>query len=268
MSSGLEHPVSPRPFVAWLDGQAARIGARAARQLVGLDTESGIRGLQRWRTETLEVDAIDVYDLLHVAGVRFDEVYDEPEHAAARDYLASAPPPIAGRRRGKPVGKYRRMTDAQVRAAHVLYEQKGLSFRQLGRLLYQRFGYASEKACAVAINQACLTLGLPTRDRIAATVAASTTHGLASREMRASRDPLYREHRRRMRRARGEVLDRPLCAGVRTQYPRKGEPCSNRAQANSPFCVGHDPERRAEVAARLAAARELLDIDAEAIANG
>lgn len=153
-------------------------------------------------------------------------------------------------RRGKPVGVYGKLTDDQVRAAHVLY-RRGESLRAIARRIYRQAGYASARSCANSLHDHFVRLDLPRRDRIEATIAASTTHGLAPRRGVAP------EHRRRLKIARGEVLDRPLCAGVRTQYPNKGAPCRARAQDGSDFCVSHDPARRHEREANLARARAL-----------
>jgi hypothetical protein len=157
--------------------------------------------------------------------------------------LAHAP-----RRKGKPAGVHGYLTDAQVRAVHRLYAE-GLSLRGCAKRIFPRTRYASEKACANALHGQFVRLGLPRRERIEATVAASTTHGLAPRK---SRDP---DHIRRMRVARGEIADR-TCSGVKQTYPSKGRPCRRPALAGSDYCIGHDPARRAEVLATLADARE------------
>lgn len=150
-------------------------------------------------------------------------------------------------KRGKPFGVYGYLTDAQVRAVHRLYEQ-GLSLRACAKRIYPRTRYASEKACANALHGHFVRLGLPRRERIEATVLASTVHGMARR---ASRDP---EHQRRMRVRRGEIADRK-CSGLKLTYPDKGRPCRRPALAGSDYCLGHDPARRSEVAGRLAEAR-------------
>ncbi|MCK9249988.1 MAG: hypothetical protein M0P31_13575 [Solirubrobacteraceae bacterium] len=254
----LEHPVSPGPFVAWFDGFVARhvaedvdrVTERRAVAFAAIGWPSSLnsaeRKLHRWRRQVRHVDAIEVYDALTLAGVAFDDVYDAPEFAAARAAMAATPAPVAGRKRGKPVGKWRKLTDDQVRLAHRIYVERGLSLRKLGALMYERFGYASPDSCAGALSTAFITLGLPRRDRTAATIAASTIHGLSPRGARASTDPKFSAHRAELRRARGETLDRPRCAGVRTQYPRKGRPCQQRAQAGSDYCWAHDPAHAEE----------------------
>lgn len=154
----------------------------------------------------------------------------------------------APQKTGPPRGVYGYLTDDQVRAVHRLYEQ-GLSLRKCAARIHPRTRYASVISCANALGEHFARLGLPRRDRIEATVAASTVHGLASR---GRVDP---GHRRALKVARGEILDRPPCAGVRASYPRKGAPCSRVAMAGSDYCIAHDPARRAEMAERLADAR-------------
>lgn len=85
-------------------------------------------------------------------------------------------------------------------------------------------------------------LGLPRRPQGAATAAANSSRGsgLTRRELRI---------------AAGEILDRPRCAGVKTQAPRKGAPCQLRATADSDYCAAHDPARADQRAEALAAMR-------------
>lgn len=86
----------------------------------------------------------------------------------------------------------RRLTDDQVRAAHRLHIDGGLSIRELGRRLYGQYGYASPHACANRLSDYFMLLGLPRRGRIEATIAASTTHG---RGARADKPAYKRWHR-------------------------------------------------------------------------
>ena len=133
------------------------------------------------------------------------------------------------------------LTFDQVRACHRLYEQ-GMSLRAIARRILPRTRYASVGSCAEALRAQFTYLGLPRRERVEATAAANRARGsgLTRRELKVRR---------------GEILFRPLCAGVRQQYPRKGAPCQVHAQAGSDFCAAHDPERAAERAAHLARAR-------------
>src|SRR3990172_6921294 len=113
-----------------------------------------------------------------------------------------------------------RISESAARALHAKYET-GISARTLGRELYRVLGYKTTNPCEAAIGAAFHRYGLPVRDRIAATILASTTSGLSPRD-----------HRERYRRRREAGLTskgherQPLCEGVRLRYPRKGERCS------------------------------------------
>lgn len=171
-----------------------------------------------------------------------------PAHLEAREDDAEddgQPAP----RRGKPKGKHRRITDLQLRALHRAYTEQGLSCRQLGELVYQQLGYRSARSCGEALYVHFREAGLPLRDRVAAVVAASTRHGLAPK--RGPR-PGYSAYQRRVLH---DQPDRPRCAAVRENYPRKGQPCQRPATRGSDYCPSHDPNRRDAIAAHLAQAR-------------
>lgn len=136
------------------------------------------------------------------------------------------------------------LTYDQVRACHALYMQ-GLSLREVARRVHPHTRYASVKACANGIWQQFVLLGLPRRDRKAAIVKANQARGFGMT-------------RRELRVRRGETLDRPPCAGVRTQYPRKGAACRLPAARGSIYCRHHDPAKAEDRAAGLAAARDRL----------
>lgn len=146
----------------------------------------------------------------------------------------------------KPRRQYRRLTDDQVRAAHRIYTNSNLSLRALGELLHERFGYANGQSAANALHRAFKTMGLPLRDRLEATIAANT------------RTPAQRREAEERRRARRSL--NPTCAGIRTRYPGKGEPCSRAAMDGSEFCHSHDPERAAERARHLEDARSWIGL--------
>lgn len=146
---------------------------------------------------------------------------------------------------GKPVGVYGYLTDTQLRALHRAYEQ-GMSLRAIAQQIHPRTRYATVKSCAMGIQQGFARLGLERRDRATATRLASTIHGLASR---GNVDP---EHRRRLKIARGEIMNRPRCAG---RSIRSGKQCRCRAMAGSNYCHAHDPARRAQVVSQTAAMR-------------
>lgn len=159
------------------------------------------------------------------------------------------------RRRGgwKQPGLHGRISETQARAIHLVY-MRGVSAHKLGQRLYEQLGYASPGTCEMAIGVAFRRLGLHVRERIEATVLASTRNGLSPRNDR---------ERRARRTAAGLNTQtaqplRPRCAAVRVQYPRKGQPCRRPATGGSDYCTSHDPARQDERAAHLAAARDRL----------
>jgi len=145
-----------------------------------------------------------------------------------------------------------RIDQRKARAIHAKY-RTGVSARTLGRELHETLGYPNAKAAEVAIGSAFRRYGLPVRDRIEATRLASTTNGLSPRD--------WRERYRRRKTAGYTIHLEPLqprCAGVRSQYPRKGQPCQRPAARGSDFCFSHDPARRAEALAIVERARARL----------
>ncbi len=132
-----------------------------------------------------------------------------------------------------------KLTDEELRAAHVVYVQAGLSLRGIASHLWERAGYASSSSCAQAIMQGFMRLGLPRRDRREAAIAAATKHGRRAGGNMAG-------YKRWLKEQRGEL--RPYCAGTRT---RDGEPCEQRAMHGSTYCPQHDPARREQLVAHL-----------------
>jgi hypothetical protein len=57
----------------------------------------------------------------------------------------------------------------------------GWSLRALARMNWKRWGYASDKAALEGLRKALRQIDAPVRDRIAATVLASTFHGYSTR---------------------------------------------------------------------------------------
>lgn len=146
-----------------------------------------------------------------------------------------------------------RINERMARAMHAKYEQ-GFSARRLARELHAVLGYKSYHSAEVAIGQAFRRFGLPVRERIEATVLASTSSGLSPRD---------RRERTRRRQKAGLVASglramqprQPRCAAVRANHPRKGERCRNPAIIGSEFCQAHDPGREAARLEHLAAMR-------------
>lgn len=153
----------------------------------------------------------------------------------------------------RPRGPVRRVSEPQLRALHVLYE-RGVSCGELGRMVWERLDYPSARNAEAAIWRGFRALGLAVRSQSEATVARNWRHGRATRAGREHGE----EHgpggyRAWLREREGRV--RPRCVGVRTQYPGRGERCERPAAAGSVFCPSHDPARRGEREAHLAAAR-------------
>lgn len=148
---------------------------------------------------------------------------------------------------------YKRRTDAKLTERHVKMAyaayQQGHSLRAIAKRIYEDAGYSSFKSCANALHVAFQREGLPLRNRIAATVKASTTHGHAPRNDKAGYKRWLREQ---------DPTKLRKCQGVKQSYPDKGRPCERFAQDGKDFCISHDPERRDEVLATAAKARESL----------
>lgn len=149
---------------------------------------------------------------------------------------------------GKPAGVYGKLTDDHLRALHVAHMQ-GTSMRELGRRVYERMGYASAKSATGAMQKGWQRLNLPTRDRLDAIRLSNVERATPGSPGTADRST----YKKWLRRKAG--AQRP-CRGVRLSHPRKGEPCQRWAMHGSDYCLQHDPDRRAEVVARVEAARE------------
>lgn len=143
------------------------------------------------------------------------------------------------------VSRPRKISEEVLQEARQLYAS-GLSFRAVARQVVDRTEYANANVCATMLGSIFKTRGWPRRDQRQATADANWKHGNMVGGRRA---PGYRKPCEVARR-------RPLCAGVRLQYPRKGEPCQVAAMRGSEFCQAHDPERRHQVLEHVRAMRE------------
>jgi hypothetical protein len=77
--------------------------------------------------------------------------------------------------------------------------RRGWSLRALARMRYRQWGYASPGSALEGLRKALRTIDAPVRDRVAATVDASTIHGNASRAAHHPGHPDYQRwlaHRR------------------------------------------------------------------------
>lgn len=162
---------------------------------------------------------------------------------AATTPPASRPKAGANVNRGVPV----LMGEDVLEDARALYAT-GLSLRAVAGELLPRTGYSSEKSLVMALGTQFRHRGWPVRGRIEQVVMDSLVHGKARR---GNVDPA---HRAAVRRRSGEVRG-VMCAGVRTQYPRKGEPCQRAARNGSLYCGAHDPALAEQRAAALRDAR-------------
>jgi len=102
-------------------------------------------------------------------------------------------------------------TDYRIPLADLLtaaaQHRAGWSLRSIARLNWHRWGYASDKTALEALRTAMRTLELPVRDRIEATVLASTMHGNSRRAARLPGHPDHRAflaHRRAVRAKAGK----------------------------------------------------------------
>lgn len=191
-----------------------------------------------WQAErdgAIRLDRADAF--LTALGLHLDDLPNTTTPPAG-------PRPRAG---GKPAGVYGYLTDAQLRACHALYQQ-GHSTRTVAQHILPRTRYTTVASCAMALHDGWRRLGLPTRTRAEANRLRCTTHGLSPRG-----NPDL-EHRRRLKVARGAIQDTP-CAGVRTQPPRKGEPCRRPALRGEEYCHAHHPDRQAALHEHLALVR-------------
>lgn len=164
------------------------------------------------------------------------------------------------RRGGKPKGVHGRMTPDQVRAAHRLYVKEGLSCRELGRLLWERFGYASPVSAGESIYRAFKAMDLPRRTQREVTIARNLKHGRKTRAQTNEEQNAYRRwlaEQRGWKRVQGP--GRPDCMAVKTgARGGKGEPCTRAAMEGSDYCYSHDPLHDLERQAALARARRRM----------
>jgi hypothetical protein len=174
-------------------------------------------------------------------------------------------------------GEARRLADAgklngllseqQVRDAHVLHIQADMSINQIAAVKYEEWGYATQNSACAALSLSFKRLGLKARGRIEMTVLKSTKHGRARRkvlpngktDVNGSKPPGYK--RWLMDQRAGHSTLRPLCAGVKTQPPRKGSPCTKHSMEGSLFCHAHDPAHEAARIASLARMRDRMPKD-------
>lgn len=69
----------------------------------------------------------------------------------------------------------------------------GWSLRSIARLHWRRWEYSSDRSALEGLRRALRTIDAPVRDRVEATILASTMHGNSSR---AAREPGHPDHAR------------------------------------------------------------------------
>lgn len=90
-----------------------------------------------------------------------------------------------------------------VRQAHSEH-LAGWSLRALARMRWEEWGYASPASALEGLRMAMRALDLPIRDRVAATVDASTVHGHSTRASRDTSHPDHQAHLARRRHLRAQ----------------------------------------------------------------
>lgn len=251
------------PAITATTGRAGTAGALRGQQSqirlameLGWSAEHGPRRLHRWRNELADgtVERAIVEEALFHADADFEHVYPHlADRRAVRDAYCpacrsevivtdtacpwcdqhvSAQRPAGSQPR---LGQGHRMTAREIRAAHIIYDRAGLSLNALADLIYERFGYRSSMSCASALRRGFLALGLPRRDTIEASIAAHTTHGMATR---GQRKPMYKRTI--------ALAQRGPCDATR----KDGTPCPRAARPGQSTCGYHAPD---EIARRRAA---------------
>src|SRR5262245_18465179 len=172
------------PFQDWVRSQVAIHGAEELARRAGVD-ESLIRrwlaGRYRHRGHEQVIHRIPIDTA--------DQILTRVDDGETLSTLyPDAEPPRRGKGGGKPVGKYRLLTDDQVRAIHRIHIEAGVSIRELARQLHAQFGYSGPKSMANCLSAAFDSLGLDARDRVDAVRLTCTVHGRATRE---HRDPAW-----------------------------------------------------------------------------
>lgn len=243
---------------------------------IGWDFHNGPRKLYRWMNpdqgdgHSGVVERAEIEDALHRAGVLFSDLYPDLDAdpqalrdgycAACRrdvnttdgycpwcdDVVLDARPKYSHAR----LGQGRRMTDAQVRAAHVLYVQRGLYLRDVAGMLWRQYGYANLQSCEAGLRRAFRLLGLPRMPPGEASRRAHTTHGLTVQGRKAPEyTALVRER---------ELAKHGVCG--ETRYD--GTPCEYVCEPGTSTCGYHNPDKLAARRANLATARAALGMAA------
>lgn len=150
---------------------------------------------------------------------------------------------------GMPKGKYRKITDVQIRALHLLHWEQRVSINEIAKRYHEQLGYSSHRSFCSGLCQYFKEFGLPTHDRIEMTVAASTKHGQCRRNAKSS------DKKRFLAQRRGDQYDKPCGA-----KNARGKACRVRAMTGKDFCQFHDPSQRERWVAATAAMRAIYQL--------
>ena len=218
-SLGLHHDNPKAVLAATLEVSTKRLW-----QLRSQRTANGAKTTSQPRDE--------VEDALHKAGVFMWEVYPTDDN---RDVVS---PTTSGQRRsldriirGQPAGVYGKLTDQQMYALHELHTERGVSVRELGRMIWRPSGFKTEHSATQSIIARWEALELPRRSQAEASLRANTKHGLRRDR---GKTPEAREFRRKQRLATGEIQAK-RCAGVNN----RGKACQRWAKPGSDYCYAH-----------------------------
>lgn len=145
------------------------------------------------------------------------------------------------------------ITDELLAEARRLYAT-GLSIRQIAERIHPRTSYASVNACKTSLYSLFKTRGWKLRPQPEVTAGRNFKHGRKARKQTNEQQNAYR-HWLAAQRGWTAVQGpgRPICKGVRRQYPGKGKPCQHHALTDSEYCYSHDP--RFELARQAATAQ-------------
>lgn len=91
-----QYEIDPTPFVDWFDRQAGFVGAPALCARLDWTYDTASRSLHRWRSEGAYAHVLTLYDLCHMAGIEFDDLFADERYAEARAFVAD-PDLAAGR---------------------------------------------------------------------------------------------------------------------------------------------------------------------------
>lgn len=230
--------VSAAPFRAWVERKAREYGTlEALNHATGHDLHKHLSG----QYSNVDLDLVD--DVLTTEGsTHLSSLYP--------DLYDGGVDPAPKRRGGwKRPDKWCRYSKPQLRLLYKLHVEQHQSINSLAKRTYAALGYSSHGSSASAISAGWKRMGLPARDRIEMVRAVCTKHGLAPKH---GPRPGYQTYRRRV--LAGEK-DQPRCKGFKSNPPRKGWPCQQRAMFGSDYCHAHDPLRLLQHQAQLARMR-------------